>query len=201
MPNGNKNGKFTKKEDADIQTNAEESDNYNLDELIKSKLIKDIIRSGVLAGINNEIMLKRINSGILGYETTSTGDLKMRKNDDNENEPIPKTIGLRQFYKYKKKAMSLIEIQNDFTEFIKIDYALQVSSVKSMLQVLINIMFTAVMSEKNMEKKAKLAHNLFKDMPNYTQFLDIKKSAIKHGRLKITDEELKHDTNSLASNN
>lgn len=196
MPNGKKNGNHTQKKngrpDAEKQDSIEDE---QFDVNIREKLIKDTIRGCVLAGLSNEVIQKYLNSGLLGFKTDNKGDVIL----DDEQKPTPKTLQRAQYFVYKRRAMSLNEIQQDFTDFVKTDYALEVASVKSMLKILANIMFKAVMSEKNPEKQAKLAHNLFKDMPSYTQFLDISKAAIKHGKLKLEGSN-ESKTSTLAAN-
>lgn len=184
MPNG-KNGKN--------RTNAEDSDNIKDAFDSEYRIAKDFIRACVSAGIPDPVILNQINLGVLGIETNPDGTPKMEG-----AKLVTKKISRTTFYTYKKDALSLESIQRDFSDFVKTDYAIQIAGVKATLRVLINIMFKAVMAETDPVKQAKLAHNLFTDMPSYTQFLDIKRKAIQHGKLSLKD---KNESNPLATRN
>lgn len=154
-------------------------------EKIEYSLAKAWIRAAAVNGIADEIIRSQINSGLLGFETEKDGTPKK----DPKGQLIPKTIARSTYYEYKAEAISLDGMKQDFQDFARIEYAVQVSGVKAMLQVLVNIMFTSVMAESNLTQRAKLAHNLFQDLPNYTQFLDIEKEAIVHKKIDIATED------------
>jgi len=152
---------------------------------IEYSLAKAWIRAAVVNGVADEIIRSQINSGLLGFETDKNGI----PTKDAKGQLIPKTIARSTYYEYKAEAISLTGIKQDFQDFARIEYAVQVSGVKAMLQVLVNIMFTSVMAESNLTQRAKLAHNLFQDLPSYTQFLDIEKDAIVHKKIDIATGE------------
>ena len=185
MPNG-KNGK-----NGNGHKDASQIDADELEDNLQQKLIKDIIRSCVMAGVNSAATRKYINA-VLGPKTDRNGDIILDK-DDN---PVPKQISKSTFYRIRETALSYAEIEKDMKDFVKIDYALEISSTRSMLKVLINIIFQSILSEAEKNKRAKLAIDLIKAFPNYTQFLDINKSAIQHGKIK-----LEHEASPLATSN
>lgn len=178
------------------ENNTEKEENLQDIVNFEYRLAKDFIRACITGGMSDPVTMNLINQGVLGVEINKDGTPKR----DDKNKVITKKISRATYYIWKKDAISLDSIQADFTDFVKIDYAVQIAGVKSMLQVLINIMFKAVMAESDSVKQARIAHNLFQDMPSYTQFLDIEKKAIQHGKISLKDLK-KNENSQLATSN
>lgn len=179
-----------------VRNDSEKADNSK-DELdIQYRLVKDLIRA-LNGRMSDPMMLGMINSrGFLGYETNPDGSPKKDKDDKFTT----KKISIRTFYRWKHDALSLESIQKDFTDFVKMDYAIQVAGIKAMLEVLVNVMIGSVMVETDSYKKANLAHKLFTDLPLLSQFLDIEKRAITHGKISLKDNRKNENSSLVASN-
>lgn len=173
--------------------NAEKVDNLKDEKDIQYMIAKDFIRA-CHGRISDPITRNLLNQGVLGVEMNDDGTPKK----DSNNDITTKKISRATFYIWKKDAISLESIQQDFTDFVKIDYAVQIAGIKSMIQVLVNVMFTAIMAENDGMKKANLAHKLFTDLPLFTQFLDIEKRAIQHGKISLKDAK-KNEKSTLAT--
>lgn len=155
--------------------------------------LKNIMRFLAFGNFSDDYALKYINSGVLGF--------KLDKNDqiivDKDNKPVPVTIGRTKYYEYKKQMLQQVSINAEFTEFAKTKYSQEILNILSLLKELQSKSidnFNRTMNDPVANQK--IIDSITKNLPAYTQYMDVLKRMQKHGRLPggVTPPEEQNET-------
>jgi len=159
------------------------------------KRLKGLIRLCAFGKFSPDYALKYINSGILGFETNKEGDLKL----DKEKKPIPITISRRTYFRVKAETLSEGDANKEFSEFVSKGYLVEMQTILSVLAELHAQSLDNLARAKNPKDKQMIINSIFRNLPAYTQYMDILKKILKTG-VKPTNETL-DKTNALATHN
>lgn len=123
--------------------------------------------------------LKYINSGVLGFETDKGGHMKQK-----DGKPIPITISRTTYYRYREYFAKPESVTEELHEFARSRYTHEILNILSLLKELQAKSidnFNRTMNDPIANQR--IIDSITKNLPAYTQYMDVLKKMQNHGKL------------------
>lgn len=155
-----------------------ESDINELQKNTVESRLKDLVRLCEFGRFSTEYALQYINSGILGYKTLKKGEA-----------PKPITISQATYFRIKADNSNALGITNELTEFAKFGYVVEIRQILGTLRELQAVSADNLAREKDPSKRQRIVDSITKNIPAYTQYIDILTKMIKRGTFGVVESE------------